>query len=112
MKNLILGALLVWSPAAYAAEPKFTVLEEGDPAPFDGRLFNAEAVSKLIVEDRMKVEQCNIHIEYEVGKAKATSKYQYDLLYTRSEADDQRYQDLLSIRDEEIKFLRESSKGI
>ena len=108
MKSLILGFLLAWSPAAHAEEPEFAVLKEGEAAPFTGRLFNDAAVSKLIVQDKFKIEQCNIQIEYEVGKANAASKYQYDLLSARSEADDQRYQDLLSIRDDEIKFLRKA----
>jgi len=108
MKNLILGALLIWSPAALGEDPQFTTLKKGDTAPFDGRLFNNAAVSKLIVEDRMKIEQCNIQIEYEIGKANAASKYEYDVLYAKSEAADQRLNDVLDIRDEEIKFLRKS----
>ena len=108
MKSLILGFLLAWSPTAHADEPKFIPLEEGQPAPFSGRLFNNAAVSKFIIEDRMKVEQCGIQIEYEVGKANAASKYRYDLLYAQSEASDQRLNEVLSIRDEEIKFLRKS----
>ena len=110
MRNLILGILVAWSPAAYAEEPQFTKIKKGQKAPFDGRLFNNAAVSKLIVENRMKVERCDIQIAYEVSKVKAASKYQHDLLSARCEADDQRLQDLITIRDDEIKFLRKSYK--
>ena len=41
------------------AEPQFTKLEAGESAPWAGRLFNDEAISKLIVTDKFKVEECN-----------------------------------------------------
>ncbi len=108
MKSFILAFLLVYSPTANAETPAFTPLKKGQPAPFDGRLFNNAAVSKFIVEDRLKVEQCNVQIEYEVGKANVKSKYKHDLLTARCEADDQRLQDMITIRNDEIKFLRKS----
>ncbi len=54
-----------------SAEPEFTKLEKGDAAPWEGRLFNAEAVSKFIVEDKFKIEQCEIQIDYSLEKQKA-----------------------------------------
>ena len=50
MKHVFMGFLLAWSSAANGAEEaKFTNLKKGEVAPFDGRLFNDPAVSKLIV---------------------------------------------------------------
>ena len=100
--------LLLVCPVAHADEPVFMNIKKGDKALFDGRLLNNAAIAKFIVEDKTKVEQCNIQIEYEVGKANAKSKYQYDLLTTKCEADDQRLQDMIAIRDDELKFLRKS----
>ena len=101
--------VLLWvCPVAHAEEPTFATLKKGTPAPFDGRLLNNAAIAKFIIEDRTKIEQCNIQIEYEVGKANATSKYKHDLLTARCEADDQRLQDMIAIRDDEIKFLRKA----
>jgi len=100
--------LLLTCPVAHAEEPTFKTLKKGEAAPFDGRLLNNAAIAKFIVEDRTKIEQCNIQVDYEVGKANTKSKYQYDLLTARCEADDQRLQDMISIRDDEIKFLRKS----
>ena len=108
MKSFILAFLLVYSPPANADDPTFIPLKKGQPAPFEGRLFNDAAVSKFIVEDRLKIEQCNVQIEYEVGKANAASKYKLDLHSAKCEADDQRLQDMIEIRNDEIKFLRKS----
>ena len=103
-----LTILLLTCPIAHAEEPTFKTLKKGEAAPFDGRLLNNAAIAKFIIEDRTKVEQCNIQTEYEVGKANLKSKYQHDLLTAKCEADDQRLQDMIAIRDEEIKFLRKS----
>ena len=110
MKALIIGFLLAWSPAAHAEEPEFTILEAGQAAPFKGRLLNDAAVKMLIVDNKLKVEQCNIQIEYEVGKAKIAEQYKYDLLSARSEADDQRLQDMIAIRDDRIENLEKYVK--
>ena len=108
MRGLILGFLLAYSPSANAEEPTFTPLKKGQPAPFDGRLFNDAAVSQFIVQDKLKVEQCNIQIEYEIGKANAASNYKFNLLSAKCEADDQRLQDMIQIRDDEVEFLRKA----
>jgi len=95
---------------AFGAEPEFIVLKKGDRAPFNGRLFNSEAVSKLIVENRYKAQQCNIEIEYHKGRAKAEEKYKYDTLYARCEAADQRLTDLLEIKKGENEQLKKLIK--
>ena len=100
--------LLFGCPVAHAEEPVFMNMKKGQKALFDGRLLNDAAIVKFIVENKAKVAQCNIQIDYEVEKANTKSKYQYDLLTARCEADDQRLQDMITIRDEEIKFLRKS----
>ena len=52
MKYLLMGALLTWSSAAHGEDekPKFSNIKQGETAPFDGRLFNDAAVSKIIVD--------------------------------------------------------------
>ena len=65
------GLFLLLSLAFANDEPQFTKIEEGEVAPWSGRLFNDAAVAKFIVSDKYKIEQCNIQIEYEVSKSKA-----------------------------------------
>jgi len=64
---------------AIAADPQFTKLEEGDPAPWAGRLFNDEAVAKFLVEDKFKIEQCEIQTTFELNNLKAD----LDLVHTK-----------------------------
>ena len=111
MKYLLLGFLMAWSPNAIADdEPQFTELKQGEPAPFTGRLFNDPAVKLFIVDNKLKVEQCDIQIEYEVGKSKIDEKYKYNLLTAKCEADDERLQDMIAIRDDRIKELEKHIK--
>ena len=104
MKHVFMGFLLAWSSAANGAEEaKFTNLKEADVAPFDGRLFNNPAVSKLIVDHQFRDLECKLRVDFEVGQAKAEERYRYDLLYAQSEADNQRFTDVIDIRDQHIK---------
>ena len=80
--------LLLMSLIASAEEPKFVPLKKNEKAPFSGRLFNDTAVSKLIVDNRLKAEQCTMEIEYHKGRTKAEEKYKYDTLYAKCEAAD------------------------
>ena len=48
-------------------EPEFTKLKKGEVAPWEGRLFNDEAVAKFIVEDKLKVDQCEIQTQYSLN---------------------------------------------
>lgn len=107
MKYFLLGFLFTWSNAAHAYEPKpkFTKLNQGQKAPFEGRLFNDTAVSKLIVENRLMVEKCEIQIEYHVGKAVEREKYEYNILLAKSEAADEHLKDLISIKQDKIDEL-------
>ena len=41
------------------AEPLITKLEQGDKVPFDGRLFNDEAVSTVLADSEAAVQQCD-----------------------------------------------------
>lgn len=106
MKNVLMGFLLAWSSAANGAEEaKFTNLKEGEVAPFDGRLFNDPAVSKLIVDHQFRDLECKLRVDFEIGQVKASEQYKYDLLYAKSEADNLRLTDMINIRNEHIKGL-------
>ena len=106
MKHVFMGFLLAWSSAANGSEEaKFTNLKQGEVAPFDGRLFNDPAVSKLIVDHQFRDLECKIRVDFEIGQANAASQYKYDLLYARSESSDQKYQEIISIRDQHIQSL-------
>ena len=99
--------LLVACPVAHAEVPEFTSLEKGEEAPFTGRLFNDAALAQLIVAKRFEGKECELRVEYEVDLMKVHEKYKYDILTATCEADDMRLNELIDIRDEENKYLRD-----
>lgn len=102
--------LLLACPVAHGAEPTFTTLKEGETAPFDGRLFNAEAIAKMVVDKRFEDKQCELRVDYEVDLTKNQEQFKYDILLAKSEADDMRLNELITIREEENIYLREQIK--
>ena len=107
MKYLLMGALLTWSSAANGEDekPKFSNIKQGEVAPFDGRLFNDAAVSKIIVDNQFGNLECKLRVDFEIGQVRAEEQYKYDILYAKSEADNQKYQEIINIRDQHIQSL-------
>ena len=98
--------------ATAKADPQFTALDQGEPAPFSGRLFNDEAVTKLIVEDKFKVEQCNLQIDYEKKKLETLHKYEIDKIAIELNSQIKILENKVDLRDQRIKQLEKLSKPI
>ena len=88
-----------------AADPQFTKLEKGEVAPWTGRLFNDEAVAKFIVEDKLKIEQCEIQTTYELNNLRAD----LDLTHTKQVLE---LQTQLAILDQKVDLRDQRIKGL
>ena len=102
--------LLVACPVAHAETPKFTSIEQGEEAPFSGRLFNNEALAIMIVDKKFEGKECELRVSYEVDLMKVKEEYKYNILSAKCEADDMRLSELINIRDDENKYLRDQLK--
>ena len=102
--------LLMACPVAHAEVPEFTTLEKGEVAPFRGRLFNDAALAIIIVDKQFEDKECQLRVSYEVDLMKAHEKYKYDILTATCEADDMRLNELINIKEDENKYLREQIK--
>jgi len=94
------------------AEPQFTQLKEGEPAPFDGRLLNDEAIVQIAVTDKYKVQQCDLQIVYERQKLEALQKFEIEKAKIELNAQYQIYENKVALRDVRIKELEKLSKPI
>jgi hypothetical protein len=103
----MLGILL---SALCFAEPQFVVLNEGELAPFSGRLLNNEAIVKIGVEDAFKVEQCNFQISYELEKQKLELELKFEKEKIRLATDKQILEEKVRLRDQTIEQLRDLRK--
>ena len=92
------------------AEPLMVHLEEGEAAPFNGRLMNDEAVANIIAGREMSVEQCEIQKSLAVATTKAELQLEIDYLKAELETETQKNATLLELRDQEISSLRKEIK--
>ena len=88
------------------AEPLMVHLEEGEAAPFHGRLMNDEAVVNIIAGREMSVEQCEIQKELALSLSKAELQLEIDYLKAELETETEKNTTLLELRDQEIAALR------
>ena len=63
----ILALALIMCGTAQAEDPQFTFLDENQPAPFAGTLFNPSATAELIVLPQHLRLEFKIELEYELG---------------------------------------------
>ena len=70
---------LLFASLAYG-EAQFTNLKAGEPAPFNGRLLNDEALATLVVNQDSIEEACAIEIDYELEKATAKWNYDFEIM--------------------------------
>jgi|ETNvirenome_6_85_1030632.scaffolds.fasta_scaffold03652_8 hypothetical protein len=106
MKKL---AILIglYIPITANADPQFTDLQEGDPAPFDGKLFNYEAVSELIVNRETAEEECELQTQYQLDLQAAQHQLDLDRFQIRYDGLQERYDAMNLLKDDEITRLQD-----
>jgi len=92
---------------AYASEPehKITTLRKGQPAPYSGTLFNTAAAARLQVDLQFTEESCKLETQRELGLLKSKLQLDIDLLKAQLSSQQQLHQDVLLIKNDQIKFL-------
>ena len=88
------------------AEPLMMRVERGQAAPFDGRLFNDEAVASILADSESVTQQCEIRKDLEWKTQMAEVQYKYDILEAEHDALKYKHNNIVAIRDEEIEVLR------
>lgn len=80
-------------------------VEEGDRAPFSGRLFNDEAIAVVLADTEHAVAQCEIRKDLEWKTQMADLQYKYDILNAKHESLVYKHDELMKIKEEEIEIL-------
>ena len=89
-----------------SAEPLYTKVEAGECVLWNGTLLNDEAMKKLVVEHQTSQMTCDVRIDFEVNKTKINEKYKYDLLAAQYKAETTKLNEILKIRDDQIKEMK------
>ena len=102
--------MLLFLLSTALAQPLMAHLEEGEAAPFSGRLMNDEAVANIIAGQEMSDEQCEIQKTLAVSTTKAELQLRIDYLNAELETEAEKNATLLELRDQEIQLLRKEIK--
>ncbi len=92
------------------AEPELTNLKKGQRAPYDGKLFNSEAVAEIISQKEAAAMECDLNIEYKESILKTEHQLEMKYLKTELEFEKEKNEQLLKIRDAQIEKLQENYK--
>ena len=100
---------LLFASLAYG-EAQFTNLKVGEPAPFNGRLLNDEALATLVVNQESIEEACQIEVDYELDVAKAKWNYDFEIMKITLEGKLERSEARVEAQQAELDYLRAQDK--
>ena len=90
---------------AHAETEKVAPLNEGDPAPFSGTLFNIPAAAKLITDLKYNQEVCKLEKQKELGLLEASLTLQLQTMEAELESLKLLHNEQLKIKERHITYL-------
>jgi hypothetical protein len=90
---------------AQAADGKFTFIQEEEPAPFTGTLFDPEATARLLANHKFLKEEYDLKLGFELQKQEAGCKLKIDQLNITINTEKERYETTLVLKNTEIEQL-------
>tara|TARA_R110002074_G_C12343105_1_gene648988 strand:- start:110 stop:514 length:405 start_codon:yes stop_codon:yes gene_type:complete len=90
------------------AQPELTNLKKGQRAPYDGRLFNTEAVAEIISQKENAQTECDLNLEYQKSSLNTEHELEAKYLTADIEFEKEKNKQLLALRDKQIEKLQEN----
>ena len=97
--------LLIMFSVAHGQQGDFTLLQEGQQAPFEGVLLNPEASAEILSSYDEKQARCALELEYQLDIAGTEFKLREELLRVRLDTIEEQHTLLIQQKDEEIEGL-------
>ena len=88
----------------WAADIDYANVDKGEKAPFTGKLLTHDALSQIIATHEKELLQADLDKEFEIQKKSDELNLKYDLYAAKCEANTQMYQQMIELRDKEIKL--------
>ena len=108
---MLLNLLLMFTLTANATEPaKFTILEYKAPAPFEGVLFDSNAMSKILADYDLATYSCDTKTKYQLDIQAEEYDYKLKDLSIEHKALTDEYDLFIMQKDKEIDFLASALK--
>jgi len=99
---------LLFSMAAHAAPPQFTIVGENEPAPFEGVLFNKRGIAELLVLPEEYRMECDLEVEYQLDVQATEFHLERQNFQIRLDALAREYDLRIDQKDIEIAALQEA----
>jgi hypothetical protein len=104
MKKLI-AVVLLFSFPTFADELVIEGIQEGQKAPFNGILMDADTAAKVIAEREYEIKKCDIKIEHEKKKKDSLCDLKTGILDAKLKAEEEKNDAITKIKTEEIERL-------
>lgn len=85
---------------------KFTFLNKGDRAPFNGALFSVEATAQLLADKEKSEKKCELDKKTVLEKERLKCKRDLDLSKSILEIETKKYDTIVRAQDEQINRLK------
>lgn len=92
---------------AHASEGKFTFLQQDEPSPFVGTLFDPQATARLLANNKFLKEEYDLRLGFELAKQEKSFNLQLEQLQISLDTEKQKCETIISIKDQEIQNLKD-----
>tara|TARA_R110002020_G_scaffold191758_5_gene391713 strand:- start:1838 stop:2254 length:417 start_codon:yes stop_codon:yes gene_type:complete len=99
---------LLFSLAAHAEPPQFTIVGQDEPAPFEGVLFNKRGIAELLVLPLEYRLECDLEVEYQIDVQATEFQLERQNFQIRLGALTKEYDLRIEQKDIEIAALQEA----
>ena len=99
---------LLFSMAAHAGPPQFTIVGQEEPAPFEGVLFDKRGIAELLVLPMEYRLECDLEVEYQIDVQATEFQLERQNFQIRLDALTKEYDLRIEQKDIEIAALQEA----
>ena len=96
---------LILAPFSHAKENTVSDVKKGDPAPFSGVLMSNDVAAKLYLDSKFSSKECDIRVREKIDIEKLSCKKDKSLLASELTIEREKYEKILSLKNDRIKFL-------
>tara|TARA_B100000902_G_scaffold20074_1_gene24054 strand:- start:757 stop:1191 length:435 start_codon:yes stop_codon:yes gene_type:complete len=104
-KTLFLIIFSAFMGSALANDGKFTFVQEDEPSPFIGTLFDPEATARLMANNKFLKEEYDLKLGFELSKQEKEFNLKLDQLQITLDTERERFETIIVLKDTEIEQL-------
>jgi hypothetical protein len=104
-KMIFLALFMVFTNTATAGEGKFTFIQENEPSPFVGTLFDPEATARLLANNKFLKEEYDLKLGFELSKQEREFNLKLEQLQITLDTQKEKYEATLELKNTEIEQL-------